>query len=79
MKDLIVKSAAQTEITEGKFAVHLGERVKRVEILNEKDCVKVKPKGWLDKQVWKEINDILKIHQFGWLSNAKDSCWIRML
>src|SRR5438132_3508286 len=43
LKDLIVKSAAQTEITEGKFAVHLGERVKRVEILNEKDCVKVKP------------------------------------
>jgi hypothetical protein len=58
--------------------VHLGERVKHAEIMNEKDCVKVKPKGWLDKQVWKEINDFLRMHQFAWLSNGKDSCWIRM-
>ena len=35
--------------------------------------------GWLDKQVWKEINDILRVHQFAWLSNGKDSCWIRMM
>jgi hypothetical protein len=35
--------------------------------------------GWLDKQVWKEINDILRVHQFDWLSNGKDSCWIRMM
>ena len=48
----------------GKFAVHLGKRVQFVDILNEKDCMKVKPKGWMDKQVWKEINDILRVHQF---------------
>jgi hypothetical protein len=40
--------------------------------------MKVKPKGWMDKQVWKEINDILRVHQFGWLSNGRDSCWIKM-
>jgi hypothetical protein len=48
--------------------LHLGKRVKHVEILNEKDCIKVKPKGWLDKQIWKEINYILRLHQFAWLS-----------
>lgn len=56
----------------------LEKRIQYVEILNEKDCMKVKPKGWIDKQVWKEINDILRVHQFAWLSNGKDSCWIRM-
>jgi len=79
LKDLIAKSAAQTEITKGKFALHLGERVKYIEILNEKDCIKVKPKGWLDKQLWKQINDILTVYQFGWLSRGRDSCWIKML
>ena len=78
LKDLIVKSVEQKEIADGKFAVHLGKRVQHVSIVNEKDCIKVRPKGWLDKQVWKEINDILRVHQFGWLSNGKDSCWIRM-
>jgi|SRR6266511_6080418 homoserine dehydrogenase len=76
LKDLIVKSAAQKEIAEGQFALHLGERVKYIEILNEKDCINVKPKGWLDKQIWREINYILRLHQFAWLSNRKDSCWI---
>lgn len=79
LKDLIVKSAEQKEITEGKFAVHLGKRVQHVNIVNEKDCIKVKPKGWLDKQIWKEINDILRVHQFAWLSNGRDSCWIKMM
>lgn len=79
LKDLIAKSAEQKEIAEGKFAIHLVKRVQYVEIVNEKDCVKVKPKGWMDKQLWKEINDILRVHQFAWLSNGKDSCWIKMM
>jgi hypothetical protein len=78
LKDLIVKSVEQKEITDGKFAIHLGKRIHHVVITNEKDSVKVIPKGWLDKQVWKEINDILRLHQFAWLSNGKDSCWLRM-
>jgi hypothetical protein len=42
--DLIAKSAAQKEIAGGKFAVHLGNRIQHVEILNEKDRMRVKPK-----------------------------------
>jgi putative transposase len=78
LEDLIVKSADNKAISDGKFAVHLGFRVQYVEISNEKDSIKVKPKGWLDKQIWKEINDILRVHQFAWVSNGKDSCWIKM-
>ena len=60
-----------TTIKQMQVAVHLGERVQHVNIINEKDCIKVMLKGWLDKQVWKEINDILRVHQFAWLSNGK--------
>jgi len=34
-------------------------------------------KGWVEKQIWKEINDILRINGFAWLSSGKDSCWIK--
>jgi hypothetical protein len=50
----------QKEIVYGKFAIHLGKRVQHVNIVNEKDCIKIIPKVWLDKQIWKEINDILR-------------------
>lgn len=48
-------------------------------IVNEKDCIKVYCKGWVEKQTWGEINDILRINDFAWLSNGKDSCWIKMM
>jgi hypothetical protein len=51
LKDLIVRSVKQKEIAEGRYTVHLGKRVQHVHIANEKECIKVKPKGWLDKQV----------------------------
>jgi transposase-like protein len=72
--DLIVKSSRQDN-----FVNQLGKRIEKVNIVNEKDCVKVTPKMWLEKQVWKEINDILKLSDFNWLSNGKDSCWIKLL
>ena len=56
----------------------LGVRIHKVTILNEKDCIKVKQKGWLDKKDWVEIHDILRVQGFAWLSNGKDSCWIKM-
>jgi hypothetical protein len=79
-KDSIAKSAAQKEIAGDKFAVHLGNRIQHVEILNEKDCVRVKPKCWMDK------------HRFGKRSTTYCesasicmackgqgySCWIKM-
>ena len=40
---------------------------------------KVIPKGWIDKKIWREINDILRLSEFSWLSNGKDSCWMKLL
>jgi hypothetical protein len=77
LKDLIVKSAAQKEIAEGKFSVHLGKRVQHVNIVNEKDCTRSCSRVGSISRYGKEINDILRVHQFAWLSNGKDSCWIR--
>ena len=57
----------------------LGIRTNKVNILNQRDCLKIKPKGWMDKKDWCEINDILRIQGFNWLSNSKDSCWIKMM
>ncbi len=72
IRDLIVKSTSQNN-----FVTHLGKRVNYVNILNEKDCIKISPKMWLDRQIWREINDILKLSDFNWLSNGKDSCWLK--
>ena len=55
----------------------LGIRIHKVTILNEKDCIKVKQKSWLDKKGWVEIHDILRVQGFSLLANGKDSCWIR--
>lgn len=43
-----------------------------MQVLNENDCIKVKPKAWLDKRDWHEIHDILRVQGFNWLSNDKD-------
>jgi putative transposase len=55
----------------------LGIRMEKLLIINEKDCFKIKPKGWMDKKDWREIHDILRVQGFNWLSNGKDSCWMR--
>ncbi len=72
--DLIVKST-----TPNNFATQLGFRIERVIIVNEKDSIKVSPKGWIEKQTWREINDILRLNGFSWLYNGKDSCWMKLL
>ena len=65
--------------TKVNFVNNLGEkRIKKVTIVNEGDSIKISPKGWIDKSIWREINDILKLHKFSWLSNGKDSCWLKM-
>ena len=71
--DLIKQSA-----TKPNFVNNLGNRIKKVTIVNEGDSIKVTPKGWIDKQIWREINDILRLHKFSWLSNGNDSCWLKM-
>jgi putative transposase len=56
----------------------LGIRANKVLILNESDCIKVKPKGWMEKKEWREIHDILRVQGFNWLANGRDSCWIKL-
>jgi len=33
--------------------------------------VRVSPRGWIDKRIWREINDILRLDGFGWMSNGR--------
>jgi len=60
------------------FVKGLGIRINKVTILHEGDCIKIKARSWLEKKDWTEINDITRVQGFNWLSNGKDSCWIRM-
>jgi putative transposase len=81
MKDLIVKSATESlkEKSPEMYVINqLGKRFEKLTVDNEKDCVKFKQKAWIEREVWREINDILRVNGFSWLSNGKDSCWIRM-
>ena len=64
--------------TKPNFVNNLGKRIKKVIIVNEGDSIKVSTRGWIAKNIWREINDILSLHKFSWLSNGKDSCWIRI-
>ncbi|MDE1764648.1 MAG: hypothetical protein KGI27_00085 [Thaumarchaeota archaeon] len=65
--------------SKGNFATQLGKRIKKVNIVNEKDSIKITCKGWMERQTRGEINDILKLSGFNWLSNGKDSCWLKLL
>jgi putative transposase len=69
-----VKESKQEQIVKG-----LGIRINKVAILNEKDCIKIRARTWLDKKDWREIHDILRVQGFNWLANGKDSCWIKMI
>jgi hypothetical protein len=42
------------------------------------DCISIRPKTWIGKAVWREINDILTVNGFAWLENGKESEWIKM-
>jgi hypothetical protein len=78
---LIVKAPTNNDKEknfEGFVINQLGKRFEKLTIQNEKDCIKFRQKAWLERQEWKEINDILHINGFAWLSNGKDSCWIKM-
>lgn len=72
--DLIEKSTAPNN-----FATQLGKHIEKVTIINEKDSIRINPKAWIEKQTWREINDILHLNGFSWLPNEKDSCWIKLL
>jgi len=60
LKDSIAKRAEQKEIAGGKFACTLEIGFNMWRFSMKKDCARVKPKRWMDKQIWIEINDILR-------------------
>jgi hypothetical protein len=60
------------------FIFELGTRANKVEILRKDNSIEIKPKGWLGKKNWREINEILLRNGFEWLSSGRDSCWIKM-
>jgi hypothetical protein len=41
------------------FIFELGTRANKVEIHRKEDSIEVKPKGWLGKKNWTEINETL--------------------
>jgi hypothetical protein len=69
--DLIRQSANPTPKTA------LGDRVNLVDISKTQDSETVRPKRWLDREMWKEINNILRTFGFAWVSNGKDSQWLK--
>ena len=61
------------------FIFELGTRANKVESLRKEDgSIEIKPKGYLGKKNWREINEILLRNGFDWLSSGKHSCWIKM-
>jgi transposase-like protein len=75
IKDLVTKSIE----SKPNFVVQLGDRIEKINIINEKDSIKVTCKSWIQKNTWREINDILRLNGFSWLANGQDSCWLKLL
>ena len=59
------------------FVIQLGKRIDKVTIVRKNDYEKVFPNGWIEKQTWREINDILRLNGFSWISNGRDGCWLK--
>jgi transposase-like protein len=82
LKNLITRSAQatkeQTKIEEYALEPQLGKRIDYIEIKREEDCISIKPRGWLPKPIWREVNDILFLNGFSWLENGKESQWIKL-
>jgi len=59
------------------FVRTLGIRANKIEVIRDNGSVKIKPKERLDKKNWREINDVLRVHDFKWFGDGKESCWIK--
>jgi hypothetical protein len=78
VESLMRQAAVHAKDVQEPTVKGLGIRANKVQIVNESDCIKVKPKGWMEKKELREIHDILRVQGFNWLANGRDSCWIRM-
>ena len=72
--ELIEKSTAP----EYKFARQLRVRIEFVDIKNEYDKIRVVPKQWIEKRIWREINDILRLNQFAWMGSNTGGFWMKL-
>ena len=72
------KDSVFRNVNPKNFVIQLGKRVNKV-IIEEKNVYKVYPKGWIAKKTWREINDILSLSGFCWLSNGKEGFWVNVL
>jgi hypothetical protein len=59
------------------YVTALGIRANKIDVIHENGSVKIKPKEWIDKETWREINDILRIYDFKWFGHGMESCWIK--
>jgi hypothetical protein len=59
------------------FVLELGVKANKLEVIHRNDRIEIKPTEWLNAKTWREINEILKTHEFTWRSQGRDSCWIR--
>ena len=66
-RDILVKN----------FVIQLGKRIDKVNVVMKNDHIKVYPKEWIEKQTWRQINDILRLNGFSWFSDGRHSCWLK--
>ncbi|HYA84409.1 MAG TPA: hypothetical protein VEH06_13320 [Candidatus Bathyarchaeia archaeon] len=71
------QAAATRKEPKEMFVTALGIRANKIDIIHNNGSIKVKPKQWLDKKTWREINDILRVQDFIWFGDGKESCWIK--
>ena len=53
----------------------LGNHHQKLLIMRDEDGISLRPKIWMGKAVWSDINEILSAKGFRWLSNGRESCW----
>ncbi|MDI1495385.1 MAG: hypothetical protein K8823_693 [Cenarchaeum symbiont of Oopsacas minuta] len=71
-RSLIRKASSKANFVSG-----LGKRIKYVEIDNDGKRIYILQKGWLEKKVWIEINDILSLYWFHWDPNDGRRFWVK--
>ena len=68
----MIQAAVYSEDVWESSVKGLGIRANKVQILNESDCIKIKPKSYMDRKELREIHDILRVQGFNWLTNGKE-------
>ena len=69
------RTLIQNASTKATFVSALKDRTQYVNIDNNGERIRVTQKCWLDKKVWREINDILSLYGFEWISNEGRGFW----